>query len=177
MNKVWDKTKICEVDMPKEMEDFLNDIKSVCKKYGLSMERTYEDIRKDLSDAEEELKPISKEYHKLLEEISSLKNELEEYEVNNGWFYPMSDLNKYIDKEISSIKLVERKDDGTLKVEEIINDEMFSVNKNGRLHFSSYESGVMDYDEDLEKYVEYCHFFRTVHDYVGFLEIEFEDED
>lgn len=141
------------------------------------MERTYEDIRKDLSDAEEELKPISKEYHKLIEEISSLKNELEEYEVNNGWFHPMSDLNQYIGREISSIKLVERKNDGTLTVEEIVNDEMFSVDKNGHLYFSSYESGVMDYDEDLEKYVEYYHFFGTVHDYVGFLEIKFEDED
>lgn len=37
MNKVWDRNRLCEVDMPKEMEDFLNDIKSVCKKYGLSI--------------------------------------------------------------------------------------------------------------------------------------------
>ena len=37
MNKVWDKTKICEVDMPKEMEDFLNDIKTICKKHNLSI--------------------------------------------------------------------------------------------------------------------------------------------
>lgn len=141
------------------------------------MERTYEDIRKDLNDAEEELKPVSKEYHNLIKKVISLKKELEKYEANNGLFYPMSDLNKYIGKEISSIKLVERKDDGTLKVEEIINDEMFSVDKNGHLHFSSYESGVMGYDEELEKYVEYYHCFRTVHDYIGFLEIEFEDED
>lgn len=141
------------------------------------MERTYEDIRKDLNDAEEELKPVSKEYHNLIKKVISLKKELEKYEVNNGLFYPMSDLNKYIGKEISSIKLVERKDDGTLKVEEIINDEMFSVDKNGHLNFSSYESGVMGYDEELEKYVGYYHCFRTVHDYIGFLEIEFEDED
>ena len=141
------------------------------------MERTYEDIRKDLNAAEEELKPISKEYHNLIKKVISLKKELEKYEVDNGLFYPMSDLNKYIGKEISSIKLVERKNDGTLKVEEIVNDEMFSVDKNGHLNFSSYESGVMGYDEELEKYVEYYHCFRTVHDYIGFLEIEFEDED
>lgn len=141
------------------------------------MERTYEDIRKDLNDAEEESKSVSKEYHNLIKKVISLKKELEKYEVDNGLFYPMSDLNKYIGKEISSIKLVERKNDGTLKVEEIINDEMFSVDKNGHLHFSSYESGVMGYDEELEKYVEYYHCFRTVHDYIGFLEIEFEDED
>lgn len=141
------------------------------------MERTYEDIRKDLNDAKEELKPVSKEYHNLIKKIISLKKELEKYEVDNGLFYPMSDLNKYIGKEISSIKLVERKNDGTLEVEEIINDEMFSVDKNGHLKFSSYVSGVMGYDEKLEKYVEYYHCFRTVHDYIGFLEIEFEDED
>ena len=139
------------------------------------MERTYEDIRKDLNDAKEELKPVSKEYRNLIKKVVSLKKELEKYEVNNGLFYPMSDLNKYIGKEISSIKLVERKNDGTLEVEEIINDEMFSVDKNGHLNFSSYESGVMSYDEKLEKYVEYYHCFRTVHDYIGFLKIEFED--
>ena len=141
------------------------------------MKRTYEDIKKDLSNAEEELETVSKEYHNLIKKVSSLKNELEEYEINSGWFHPMSDLNKYIGKEISSIKLVERKNDGTLTTEEILRDEMFSVNKNGRLHFSSYASGVMDYDEELGKYVEWYHFFKTVHDYVGFLEIEFEDED
>lgn len=141
------------------------------------MKRTYEDIKKDLSNTEKELEPVSKKYHNLIKRVSSLKNELEKYEVDNGWFHPMSDLNKYIGKEISSIKLVERKNDGTLTTEEIVRDEMFRVNKNGHLHFSSYESGVMDYDEELEKYVEWYHFFKTVHDYVGFLEIEFDDED
>jgi hypothetical protein len=37
MNRVWDRTKSCVVDMPKEMEDFLNDIKAVCEKHGLSI--------------------------------------------------------------------------------------------------------------------------------------------
>lgn len=141
------------------------------------MVRTWIDIKNDLNKAEEELKPISKEYHKAIKKVCEFKSELERYEVDNGLFHPMSDLNKYIGKEISSIKLIERKADGTLKVKEVINDEMFSVDKNGHLHFSSYESGVMDYDKDLEKYVEWYHMFRRVHDYIGFLEIEFEDED
>ena len=37
MRKVFDRTKYCEVDIPKEMEDFLNDIKMICKKYNLSI--------------------------------------------------------------------------------------------------------------------------------------------
>ena len=37
MSKVWDKVNRCMVEMPKEMKDFLNDVESVCKKYGLSI--------------------------------------------------------------------------------------------------------------------------------------------
>lgn len=37
MKTVWDRTKLCRVDMPKEMEDFLNDIKMICKKHNLSI--------------------------------------------------------------------------------------------------------------------------------------------
>ena len=37
MDRVWDSTKRCMVDMPKEMEDFLNDIKTVCIKHNLSI--------------------------------------------------------------------------------------------------------------------------------------------
>lgn len=37
MNRVWDRTKVCMVEMPKEMEDFLNEIEMVSKKYGLSI--------------------------------------------------------------------------------------------------------------------------------------------
>lgn len=37
MSKVWDRINGCMAEMPKEMEDFLNDVESVCKKYGLSI--------------------------------------------------------------------------------------------------------------------------------------------
>lgn len=37
MSKVWDRINGRMVEMPKEMEDFLNDIESVCKKHGLSI--------------------------------------------------------------------------------------------------------------------------------------------
>lgn len=37
MSRVWDRTKSCMVDMPKEMENFLNDIKMICVKHRLSI--------------------------------------------------------------------------------------------------------------------------------------------
>ena len=37
MRTIWDGTKSCRIDMPKEMEDFLNDIKTICKKHNLSI--------------------------------------------------------------------------------------------------------------------------------------------
>lgn len=89
----------------------------------------------------------------------------------------MSELAKHKGKEISHIILVERNEDGTLDTEYMYNDEMFSVDERGYLDYSSYNCGVMHYDDSINKYVEWCHYRRTEHDYVGYLEIEFEDDD
>ena len=51
MKKVWDVIKGDMVDMPKEMEDFLNDIKAVCEKHGLSI--SHEDYHGEVFTVEE----------------------------------------------------------------------------------------------------------------------------
>ncbi len=135
------------------------------------MNRTLEDMYKDLNSAEERLKPLDEVANSIRKEISNLEDEIEKYKLDNAMYHPMSELCNYKGKQISYIDLVERHEDGTLSVERMYNDEMFSVDEDGHLEYSSYDYGVMDYDVNTNKYVEWFHYRRTEHDYVGFMEL------
>ena len=139
------------------------------------MEGTLEIMMEELRLAKKERKPLSKAIDVVNEKISNLENEIEKYKLDNGLYHPMSDLNKYIGKEISSITLVKKNKDGSLATKYMYNDEIFDVDKDGHLYYSSYDCGVMHYDEKINKYVKWFHFSKTEHDYVGFLEIELQD--
>lgn len=130
------------------------------------MKRTLEIMEEELRLAEEEKKILDKK-------VSSIKKEVEEYKLNNGLYHPMSELAKYKGKEISHIVLVERSNDGTLDTEYLYNDDFLQVNDNGYLHYSSYENGIIDYNDNTDKYVWLYYGTRTECDYVGFLEVEF----
>lgn len=139
------------------------------------MERTLEDMKKELELAMEEKKPLSEAIDVINKRIRDINNEIKTYKLYNGMYYPMSELANHKGKEIYSITLVERKKDGTLDIDHIYNDEMFSVDKNGYLDYSSFNCGIMSYDEKIGKYVRWYHFNRTEHDYVGYLGVEFDD--
>lgn len=140
------------------------------------MVRTLEMIENDLRNAKEELKPIRKAYDKARKKVSGFSDELERYKLDNGIYYPMSDLSQYIGCNINSIKLVERDTDGSLDIDDMYCDEYFKVDNNGHLDYSSEMGGVMDFDDNIGKYVMWCHYFRTEHDYVGFLEISVDND-
>ena len=139
------------------------------------MKRTLDIMMEELRLEEEEKKPLSDAISLINIRINKLNREIESYKLNNGLYHPMSELANYKGKEISYIVLVERNEDGTLTTKEEYNDEMFSVDETGHLDYSSYDCGVMSYDENIGKYVKWCHYHRTEHDYVGYLEVEFED--
>ena len=139
--------------------------------------RTLEDIERDLKNAEIEAEPIKKLWEEAVKKCNLLRDEAEQYKINNGLFHPMEELKKHIGKEISHIKLVEKTENGELQVKDMFNYEMFSVDKNGHLHFSSYEMGVMGWDEDRIMYCYSYHYFEEYHDFIGYLDICFEDEE
>ena len=140
------------------------------------MERTLEIMMEELRLAKEEKKPLEAAINVVNKKIRNLDNEIERYKLNNGLYHPMSELVNYKGKTIDSILLVKRDKDGTLDTEYMFNDEIFEVDKNGYLDYSSYNGGVMDYDEKIGKYVKWYYGHATEHDYVGFLEIELEDD-
>lgn len=139
------------------------------------MNRTLEDMYKDLNSAQEKLKPLDEVASSIRKEISNLEDEIEKYKLDNALYHPMSELCNYKGKHISYIDLVERDEDGALSVERIYNDEMFSIDQDGHLDYSSYDYGIMDYDKKTNKYVEWFHYHRTEHDYVGFMELKLRD--
>lgn len=139
------------------------------------MERTLEDMKKELELAIEEKKPLSEAIDVINKRIRDINNEMKTYKLNNKLYHPMSELTNHKGKDIYSITLVERKEDGTLDTEYIYNDEIFRVDDNGHLKYSSFNCGVMNYDKKIDKYVKWCHFTRKEHDYIGFLDVEFDD--
>lgn len=141
------------------------------------MKRELKDIENDLKLAQDRLKPIQEARDKAVDEVNKYFRELQQYKLDNGLFTPISELRKYIGKHIRSISLVEKLEDGTLEVEDMYGDEYFKIDDDGNLDYSSEFDGVMDYDKNIQKYVMWCHYCRTEHDYIGYLSLEFDDED
>lgn len=141
------------------------------------MERTLEIMLDELKSAEQERKPIYEALERASKKVRKLEDEIEKYKLNNGAYYPMPYLAIYKGKTISHIVLVERDKEGALHTKTIYNDEVFEVTDEGYLYYSSYDCGVMQYDETIGKYVKYYHYCRTEHDYIGFLEIVLEEEE
>lgn len=133
------------------------------------MERTLDIMEAELKAVCEQLKPLQK---KKIE----LERDIREYRLRNTLYHPMSELVNYKGREIRSITLVEKMRDGKLGTEYMYNDEYFKVTEDGHLHYSSYEGGCMDYYKEDGKYYHYYYGHATMHEYVGFLEIELEEE-
>lgn len=139
------------------------------------MERTLDIIMEELELAKEERNPLSEALKLINDKIYNLEKEKERYKIDNKMYYPISELSNYIGKRIDYIILVERNECGILVASHMYNDEYLEVDKNGHLDYSSEYGGVMNYDEESGKYIHWLHYNDTEHDYIGFLEIEFED--
>lgn len=135
------------------------------------MVRTLEMIENDLINAEEELNPLRDAFKKACNKVDVYRNELDKFKIDNGLYYPMSDLIQYAGFDVIDIKLVQRNIDGELVLKDMYCEGIFRVDDIGHLYFSSMESGVIYFDGILGKYIWLFHNFRTEIEYVGFLEI------
>lgn len=138
------------------------------------MRRTIEDIQRDFELAKKELEPIEIQRNKAVKKVNHFYKELEQYKLNHGLYRPMSDLKEYIGKSIKHIELVYRDSDGKMQIEDMYNDELFKVDKEGHLDYSSYNCGVMHFNNGKYIYQYYGH--PTEYDFLGFLDIGVEDE-
>jgi hypothetical protein len=140
------------------------------------MERTLEVMEEELKRVKEERKPLYEAVNALDKEIAKLKDEIVAFKLNNGLYHPMSELIDYLGKRISSITLVERDKEGALDTEFMYCDEIFEVDEYAHLYYSSWSGGVMRYDNNTKMYVHSYYGCPTYHDYVGFLEIEIDED-
>ena len=139
--------------------------------------RTLEDIERDLKKAYEDAKPIFEARERAMEKINSFHKELNQFKLDNGLFNPMSDLVQHKGKYIRDIELVEKRADGTLGIKYMYGDELFKIDENGHLDYSSYNNGIMYYKESEKAYMYEFYGRGTKYDFVGYLSIEFGDED
>lgn len=140
------------------------------------MERNLDVMMEELRLAKEERKPLSEAIGVLDKEIAKLNDEIEAYKLNNGLYHPMSELINYLGKHIDSITLVERDEEGALDTDFMYCDEILEVDEFGHLYYSSYSGGVMGYNNESGKYVHMYYGYPEYHDYVGFLEIEIDED-
>lgn len=139
--------------------------------------RTLEDIQKDYEIAKKELEPIEKEREKAVKKCNALYYEMENYKLKNGLFQPMSDLEQHKGEYVNHIKLVVKDENGKLSTKDMYNDEIFNIDENGRLHYSSYQYGIMGYSEKDGKYIYAYYGHETEYVFVGYLEVDFEDDE
>lgn len=139
--------------------------------------RTLEDIERDLEIAKKQQELIMDANDEAVRKYRILREEAREYKIQNGLFTPMSELEKYKGKRISYIELVVRNKDGSLETEDMWGGEIFKVDKNGHLDYSDYMSGVMYFNSQIGKYEHDFHYHPTIYDFVGYLEVEFEEDE
>ncbi|WP_394919007.1 hypothetical protein [uncultured Robinsoniella sp.] len=139
--------------------------------------RTLEIIEKDLTMVQENLKPIQEMMNDAVDAVKKLYDEVHQYKLDNNLFTSIEELKKHCGKYIDSILLVEKTDEGLLKTDDMYGYEYFKVDNNGHLNYSSEFGGVMEYDEKLNAYSRWNYHRNTHHNYIGYLEIEFGEED
>lgn len=135
----------------------------------------FQKIKDSIEKQKQIFEPLKDQCNKEQKKLFKLEDKLEKYRLAHGMFYPLSKLAEFKDEasDILSIKFVQRKKNGKLKVEEMVNDDLFFINDDGTFKYSSYEGGIIEKAEDGKWYHQYYGSSRKLDDFVGFLSIEF----
>lgn len=141
------------------------------------MKRTLDDMLKDLELAKKELDPLLEAIKVAEHRVNDIQKEIDTYKLSNGMYHPMSELLNYKGKKLNYIELVEINKSGTLSTDCIYNDEFLGIDNNGHLFYSSYDFGILEYNEEKDRYEKWYHYYCNERNYVGFMEISFSDED
>lgn len=136
--------------------------------------RTLDDIEKELREAKNESDSLRRKLEQSINKENSLYKEMIQFRLDNGMYHPMSDLKQYAGKNVNSIQLVKKNNDGTLGTKTMYNSSIFIVNDLGHLDYLSYYSGSMHFNENEEVYEYVC--FPKVevrkYDFVGYISID-----
>ena len=124
---------------------------------------------------QKQIKDLSKQSKSLDKKIAATERQLLKLRLDNSCWYPLCVLKNYKghEDEIWNVSFVAEEDDGTLFIKEIFNDELLTISDDGTFEFSSFENGIIDYDEEKKRYVHHYHHYETdLPKLVGIYEIE-----
>ena len=136
-------------------------------------------IKDEIEKQKAIVEPIKKEFEAAYGKYDKLQTKLEKYRLEHGMFYPLSRLADFKDKDndVESICFVQRTKKGKFKTDWIFNDDLFTIYDDGKFYYSSYENGIIGYDENEKRwYHDLYHCRKRLDDYVGFMRITFNDK-
>lgn len=129
---------------------------------------TKEEMREQIKFIKDELSQNREVFCKpRLEKIKEIENKLYLKIIEDKEY--ITDLSEYNGKEISFIALSSKGEEVSLPTDEIVEVS------DGRLYLSSYEGGIVEWNEDEKKYIEYAYGGRDPLDIVGFIDISIKD--
>ena len=119
--KVWNENS-------ESKEEYLEKIGKIKSKFKVLLE--------GLEGSEKDCKSVE-ESDMYLERINALKEELKEYELKNGLFNPIEDLQKLKGSRLRMIALIKENSDGSREEARVYGN--IEVDENGHLKFLSYK--------------------------------------
>jgi hypothetical protein len=140
------------------------------------MERTLDNMLKDLELAKKELVLLLEAITVAEHRVDDIRKEIDTYKLSNRMYHPMSELLNYKGKRLDYIELVEINKSGTLSTDCFYNDELLKIDNDGHLFYSSSDFGILEYNEEKDRYEKWYHYYCNEHNYVGFMKISFVNE-
>lgn len=134
--------------------------------------KKYERLKKAIFNGKKESDRLYEQWIDQSHEVSKLEEEFNKILLNMKRYDRIENLMNYCGKKIKSISLVERFDDGTVDITTLDYLEELCVDSNGHLEYTSEHEGYMQYEQSIGKYISTKHFISTVHNFIGFIDIE-----
>ena len=132
------------------------------------MDTTLRDLNRELSRITTEYNYAKKELDKVLNEKFDIESKINDYRFKIKDY--IVDLTAYEGKTITDILCIDSNGDEV----DVPTDEIVTV-ENGRLHCSSFDNGLVFYDDEEQTYIHAYHYHETRLDIIGFLKIEVKD--
>ena len=123
-----------------------------------------EQINKFIQNEQEKFIEIIKDSEKRREEINDI---CWQFFIENKKYCSMDKLKEFKDEDIYEITLIFA--DGDTQC--FCYGDIIKVDDNGRFYFSDYERGIIEFDEQKQKYCQSYHYNEEEFDIIGFYDL------
>ena len=123
-----------------------------------------EQINKFIQNEQEKFKEIIKDSEKRREDINDI---CWQFFIENKKYCSMDKLKEFKDEDIYEITLIFA--DGDTQC--FCYGDIIKVDDNGRFYFSDYERGIIEFDEQKQKYCQSYHYNEEEFDIIGFYDL------